>query len=472
MGLIYMILFVVGLAGTVGWLAYQHEVAERRARLWIWRVAAVGAGVNVVEETPGNLVMSPTITGQAGPLRVRLERYRPSRGKTGTRIVVVGFKKGELGLELRRQGLLDGLRGDEVTIGAPDFDREVYVQWDATKALAVFDAETRWKVLDLLRGLVSVGEKKLPVKASFRDETLEVLFDESPYSGEDRIAEAFRGVLAGVLDVTRRLVLRDSPLDQIARNLASEPEPGVRLQSVRRLAREVYHSPELWDPLVAACEDPVAEVRLEAAMAVGPAGRATLRALVADEETADAVAARAVDALGVELTAGQTATELRRALAQRRGATARACLAALASWGEEPKSESLMIEALASADPEVAAAAARALGKVGTAAAVATLRDATPAWPGDLRSAARQAIADIQARLTGAAAGQLSLAGGDAGALSLAEDSEGRLSLSEGQAAANGPASEPPENEPIAAGGEEEGGGEAWGRRRAGREPA
>jgi hypothetical protein len=461
MGLIYMILFVIGLAGTVGWLAYQHAEAERRARLWIWRVAAVGAGLNVHEETPGNLVISPTMTGRAGPLQVRLERYRPSKGKTGTRIVVAGFKQGQLGLELRRQGLLDGLRSDEVTIGAPHFDDEVYVEGDAAKALAVFDAETRWKVVDLLRGSVTAGEKKVPVKAAFRDETLEVLFDESPYPGEDRIAEAFRGVLTAVLDVARRLVVPSSPLRRIAANLASEPEPGVRLASVRQLAREVYHSPELWDPLAAACGDPVGEVRLEAAMALGPQGHKTLRALVADEETGDALAARAVAALGVELTAGQTATELRRALARSRGATARACLEALASWGN-PKSEGLLIDAHASADPEVAAAAARALGQVGTAVAVTALRDATPAWPGELRSAARQAIADIQARLTGAAAGQLSLAGREAGALSLAEDSEGRLSLAGGK---------PTEGEPMEAS-LEEGEETPPGRPRAGRERA
>jgi hypothetical protein len=68
---------------------------------------------------------------------------------------------------------------------------------------------------------------------------------------------------------------------------------------------------------------------------------------------------------------------------------------------------------------------------VGTAAAVVPLREAEARDP-SLRSPSRQAIAEIQARLGGAAPGQLSLAGGEAGQLSMVEDDEtGRLSLSD-----------------------------------------
>jgi hypothetical protein len=69
-----------------------------------------------------------------------------------------------------------------------------------------------------------------------------------------------------------------------------------------------------------------------------------------------------------------------------------------------------------------------ALGRVGTSAAVGPLREAEEG-DAEMRRAARQAIAEIQSRLAGAAPGQLSLAGGEAGALSLAEDERGRLSL-------------------------------------------
>ena len=75
-------------------------------------------------------------------------------------------------------------------------------------------------------------------------------------------------------------------------------------------------------------------------------------------------------------------------------------------------------------------AAAQALGQSGTVAAVVPLREAAERG-GDLRRAARQAIAGIQARLAGAEPGQLSLAGGEAGALSLADGEPGALSLAD-----------------------------------------
>jgi hypothetical protein len=55
------------------------------------------------------------------------------------------------------------------------------------------------------------------------------------------------------------------------------------------------------------------------------------------------------------------------------------------------------------------------------------------------RGAGRQAIAEIQSRLAGAAPGQLSLAGGEAGALSLADGEPGRLSLAEDEPEASPP---------------------------------
>ena len=104
-----------------------------------------------------------------------------------------------------------------------------------------------------------------------------------------------------------------------------------------------------------------------------------------------------------------------------------------------PEDEGLLVEALASEDAQVAVAAAVAVGRAGTVAAVGPLREAAERG-GDLRRAARQAVAEIQARLTGAAPGQLTLAGGEAGALSLAEGEPGRLSLAEGEGQSDGPA--------------------------------
>lgn len=84
--------------------------------------------------------------------------------------------------------------------------------------------------------------------------------------------------------------------------------------------------------------------------------------------------------------------------------------------------------------PEIrlrAEAAANALGRAGSTAAVLPLKEAAERFPLDLelRIATRQAIAKIQTRAKGASAGQLSLAP-DTGQLSLTDEPAGKLSLS------------------------------------------
>jgi hypothetical protein len=93
----------------------------------------------------------------------------------------------------------------------------------------------------------------------------------------------------------------------------------------------------------------------------------------------------------------------------------------------------------------VRVAAARALGQVGTIAAVLPLKE-REAQDRAVRAAARQAIAEIQSRARGAAPGQLSLAGGESGRLSLASGEEGRLSLTpstRGASVESGPEKKP-----------------------------
>jgi hypothetical protein len=173
-------------------------------------------------------------------------------------------------------------------------------------------------------------------------------------------------------------------------------------------------------------------VRLRAAMALGEEGRGTLLELVERAGADDSCAARAVAALGDRLPATLAESALRGALEKAgRPQTAQACLEALALLGRA-EAEGLMLEALRSEEVPVAVAAARALGRAGTVASVPPLREAMR-HRGELRSAARQAIAGIQARLTGAEPGQLSLAGGEAGALSLVDGEPGSLSLADGE---------------------------------------
>jgi hypothetical protein len=94
--------------------------------------------------------------------------------------------------------------------------------------------------------------------------------------------------------------------------------------------------------------------------------------------------------------------------------------------------EPSLLKALQSEESDLRVAAAAALGRVGSVAAVQSLKESAERFwldPG-LRQAARQAIAEIQSRLPGASPGQLTLAGtAEAGKLSLAADPAGQLSL-------------------------------------------
>ena len=110
---------------------------------------------------------------------------------------------------------------------------------------------------------------------------------------------------------------------------------------------------------------------------------------------------------------------------------------ALGATGDA-SAEAPLVAALDSRHAPVRTAAARALGPVGTTGAVLPLKE-LEARDGAARAAARQAIAEIQARARGAFPGQLSLAAGESGQLSIAAGEAGRLSLSSrGASAASG----------------------------------
>jgi hypothetical protein len=122
---------------------------------------------------------------------------------------------------------------------------------------------------------------------------------------------------------------------------------------------------------------------------------------------------------------------LGRALAEEDDALVVSAAQALGAIGD-PAAEPPLIAALDREGPAVWPAIAEALGKVGTATAVAPLREMAGRFPFDLglRRASRQAIAEIQSRLTGATPGQLALADGGSGQLSLADEGvEGRVSM-------------------------------------------
>jgi HEAT repeat protein len=207
-------------------------------------------------------------------------------------------------------------------------------------------------------------------------------------------------------------------------------------------------------------------------MALGPEGRDVLLGIASGEGAPDETTARAVALLAEDLTMEEAARLLRNALRTRRLATAKECIVVAGRRGgraavevlgrvlavekgatawaaaralamtRDPSAEVPLLRALRDGPRDLRLAAAVALGAAGTAAAVAPLREAE-SGDAEMRRAARQAVAEIQARAVGAAPGQLSLTGGEAGQLSLASDEEGRLSLAE--APPGGRRASPPE---------------------------
>jgi len=422
-------LFGLIAAAIAASVAYLVTSERRRAQLRVWRAAVERAGLTGVEEAEGGIFEGAFLCGSSGDLQVRLESYRKGKYEHGTKIVVTGLGHGAGGLSLRREGLGTAIEkrviGErEIEVGDPSFDAEYYVQGQAPLALAILDPETRRRLAGLLRGRVAVeGREPAEVDASLSDGVLEVRVKESGFSSN---RERIPDILPAVLDVARRLVAPKDVAERIAENVRQEAEPGARLRAVLTLAREYFPHPVTRATLLEARDDASEEVRLRAAMALGEEGRETLVDLVERADTGDSSAARAIEALGERLSAEAAEAALRRALGEAgRPQTALACLEALGRMGR-PEAEGLLLEALRSEAPSVQAAAARALGRVGTVAAVAALRQAMPPHGDLLLSVGRQAIAEIQARLAGAEPGQLSLAGGEAGALSLADGEPGQ----------------------------------------------
>jgi HEAT repeat protein len=367
----------------------------------------------------------------------------------------------------------------EVEVGDPAFDERFWVRGPAPMVLALLDQETRALIHRTMEGGVRLSRsygRDLPGRVVVVDGLIHAEF-EGPSSDPEMVAalpfslSESVDVLRELSSLARRLEPPAKPFDRIVENLGRETEGGVRARSLAVLRRYFADRPAAQAAFRRAAADEHQEVRLEAALALGHEGRPILAQVATEEWSDDALAARALDALdalGGGLDVERAATVLGHALRTRRLETARRCLDALARRGEaegvarvarvlavergplavaaalalggsaRPEAEGPLLAALRHATLEAQAAAAEALGRTGTAAAVPALKEAVESGRRELGRAARQAVAEIQARLVGAAPGQLSLADGQGGQLSLTDGESGRLSLAE---AASGPVS-------------------------------
>jgi HEAT repeats len=358
---------------------------------------------------------------------------------------------GEGGVSLRREGtsteLGKVLGRREIEVPDPLFDQVFFVGGLPALVYAFLDAETRGILLRLNQeGVLTIS---------------------GPEIGLD-LAEGDEGLLPGelplLLKVAERLSDRHQTPERLATNARQDPLPGVRLKNLLCLVRELGEHPLVDETLRAACADLDPEVRLRAAAVLGRDGAEILLEMTEDMGVSDAWAAAAVTALGLNLPFDRAAATLDRALHGHRYETARACIEALRHHGkaaveplvkplmvdagmvaaaaaralgalEASSTEGLLVRALWRSAPGLRLAAAEALGRAGSVAAVPPLKQiAENNEEPEFRQAARQAIARIQARLPGASPGQLSLAAAEAGQLSLAGSGAGRLSFPHGEA--------------------------------------
>jgi hypothetical protein len=456
---------VLALSAAVGSVAAASAARERA-----WRYAAEAAGLTHVTISTA-LGLISKLTAKAGPFSVRLEKYARGKYEHGTRIVIGGLRHKPGELSFRREGLgsaLDkviGLR--EMELGDPEFDDLVYLQGSPELARALFDEETRRTVTRVLKGFhqaprsraVELGDG---ARTALADDELSIELPERGWSFGDRQRASV--ALPALLHIAALLAKPNDIAARLAQNLERDPLEAVRLANLNALLERYHKHPRAREALEkAAREDASEEIRLRAALAVGTQGWNSLLAIASNMHSDDLHAARAIAGLGHHLSTEQALGILAEARRAGRLATAQACLErlsrrggaemialladilnsegdalaavaarALAATGE-PAAEAPLIDALERHfSAELLEVVARELGRIGTAAAVVPLRQASDRErDGHFRRAARHAIAEIQARLRGAAPGQLSLAAGEAGQVTLTEDdaARGRVSL-------------------------------------------
>ena len=379
------------------------------------------------------------VTGWAGPFAVRFEALADDAPATGTRLIVWDPARPIGDLTLRPQPR--SRHAGEIELGDPAFDELFWIDGNLMTAGALLDSGTRQRLMDLGRsGRLQIVDGALRLEvASYSRRLL-----------SRRLTE--------LIDAARRLTQPRSTANRWAAIATRDPVPAMRLRAVNALSREFRQEPDALQALRLACADTSPEVCLEAAAAIGPAGRPTLLDLA---ERGARCAVRAIDALDGGVAPERVVALFERAARQDDIELACACLSLLGRIGSDacvtplmaqleaplaalaasaaaalghtgsPRAEPPLIAALAHPDADVRTAAAQALGRLGSVAAVISLKEASEASDDDrLRRAARQAVAEIQSRI-GGSPGELSMASSEAGQLSIAGSESGRVSLAD-----------------------------------------
>ncbi len=463
--------------------AHRKQAREREQLL---RETARRLGLTLVPGTHRGLFHyePPMVTGTLEGMSVRVEESA-GENKAGLRVTVAtppgSGRRIPPGLKVGGDAAVGRLvRGADLVVGDPAFDAAVRVEGEPAEVLGVLGPEARAEALALLgreggaavlavapvgggmrvEGERLVVEVRPPVKparieaalakgARFaarlalpagdggrvgaRLEALARRATEDPVAGVRLRALEVLGALPGGGDMTR----------SVARRLLEDSHPGVRLRAAATLGGDagfealasIVRSPA---PAPRASGIPSWQVALEAGWPRDLAG-----ALDTSIEGYERLRGRALDRLLAGFPAERLLPLLREAIDGGSPPLRAAALRGMARSGDsswEATAHRLLHDEAA----EVRAVAVEVLGAAGTVGAVPHLR-ALAGRSGALDLALRleieKAVAAIQSRLGGAAAGQVSLPGGSggewpAGRVSLSgspNDAQGRVTLAPGE---------------------------------------
>ena len=327
------------------------------------------------------------------------------------------------------------LSGEGNPVGDLSFDEKFSLSGDSATIMALFDAETR----QFMAG-----------RARFT--MITPLFYEAGtlrFTVADRIEDTAAFIVETVKTAVRLAARCALPKKQIPalllQNARRDPLRAVRIRNLEVLVDHFPDDVSVRKGLRALLRDGDREVRLLAARGLGAGGFAALATLVTSTDTPPEIASRALAAATLPPAPQQQPVApipkvlplIRHAIAAPDEALRLAGLQALFAQADaaaedrgrldalrEGGTEAAVIAALALNSTEERRAAVEALGAIGTVAAVAPLQalaEDSPLWRG-LDGPAGNAVARIQARLAGAAAGQVALA-------PPAENAVGRVSL-------------------------------------------
>ena len=236
-------------AGSVLWSALRSN--RRRLRAWQEVVTSFDL---LVEEVSGPWTWRLKLKARLGPWEVRIEGDS-SNGNAEVMVVVPG-PPGFSGVRIRSE-LLKPPGAREIEVGDESFDSTFFVEGPMRLVSALLNEETRGLLIE--------------VNAENRLEIVDGEIRTVTSDGE------LSSILPFFLTAGNRLAQPLLVTQCLAENALRDSKPGVRLQNLLLLARELPGDPTTAEVLRTACSDPIPEVRLRAAMALGAEGRTAPR---------------------------------------------------------------------------------------------------------------------------------------------------------------------------------------------------